>query len=402
MRKILLILMLISATALCAEEKKGFWDKGVGRWLKRTDKLIAGWQESGVDTNYIRRCEKDRFIYIGSFGYLQQHDMHFPITVEKEELPQEILDKYGNFMPSNLDENKKISMDMHTTQAELELGLDWRGIVIEIPIPVRNKYSKSYGLAKNGSKWGFRVRFKELSNMKGLINNSAANMREEIVRRYEEHMQDPLSPEKAEDTSPFYSEPQTIRKGDMTLHVFYTEGYYVFNHKRFSLAAGAYGDMKQMKPAGSMFAWLNYYQSRLKCYNTFNSEWDTFRNNKVSIGMGYGYNIPFANGNGCVHMSVIPMFSVYNHLTHKTFNENSPAETQMGSIYDRHYYDAVKYGKDSGFGLNGLAKLAFSYTHKHMLYNLLFNYRQFFYNTSTSFKISNREADLQINVGYRF
>lgn len=400
MRKLLLILMLLSATILCAEEKRSFWDRGLGRWLKKADQMVAGWQESGVDTNYIRRCEKDRFVYIGAYGYLQQHDMTFPVEVEKEELPQEILDTYANFMPSNFNDNKRISMDMHTTQAEFELGIDWRGIAIEIPIPVRNKYSKSYGLAKNGSVWGFRIRFKELSNMKGIINNSVVNMREEIDRRYEEHQNNPLLPET--DTSPFYSEPRTIRKGDMTLHVFYTEGYYVFNHKRFSLAAGAYGDMKQLRPAGSMFAWLNYYQSRLKSYNTFNSEWDTFRNNKVSIGMGYGYNIPFAKGNGCVHMSVIPLFSVYNHLTHKNSGTSSPDDTKEWDIYNRHYYDAAKYAKDSGFCLNGLAKLAFSYTHNHMLYNLLFNYRQFFYNTSTDFKIANREADIQINIGYRF
>ena len=105
--------------------------------------MLDRWQEAGVDTNYIRKLKMSRMVYLGYYGYFQQHDMTFPVSVNNADIPLDM-----RYMPPNLSEKKYMATDMHTYQTEVELGIDWRGIALEIPIPIRNRYSMSFGLAK--------------------------------------------------------------------------------------------------------------------------------------------------------------------------------------------------------------------------------------------------------------
>ena len=125
-----------------AQEKKSFWDRGCGKFLKSVDNTVDSWQEAGVDTNYIRKMKLDRMVYIGYYGYFQQHDITFPITVNFADIPLDM-----EYLPSNLSSKKYVMANMHTYQSEVELGIDWRGICLELPIPIRNRYSRSFGLA---------------------------------------------------------------------------------------------------------------------------------------------------------------------------------------------------------------------------------------------------------------
>lgn len=392
---------LLSASA--QEEKRSFWDHGVGKVLKNADNLVASWQEEGVDTNYIRKQELDRMVYLGYYGYFQQHDMNFPILVQPESVP------YGKeYMPSNMAENSYVKADMHTYQSEFELGIDWRGIAIEIPIPVRNKYSLSVGLAKNGSVWGARVKYKSINRMRGVLEDAYNQSLAQWKVNSEMGVNRPVEVKE-----------QDIEAGRLDLKIFYAEGYYVFNNKRFSLAAAAYGDMVQKKSAGSLFVMMNYYQSRFGAFNLFNYDRDTFRNWKLSIGPGYGYNLSLLRGRMCLHMSFIPMISMWNHLVHKNLNYSDPyayagtsadpmekmqqieAERAKWAKYDDCYYDAVDDGR-SRFVFNMFGRVALSYSWNRYLFNVLMNYRQYMYRNNAETKINNREADAQFNIGYRF
>ena len=219
---------------------------------------------------------------------------------------------------------------------------------------------------------------------------------------------------------PAITSESTIPEGQIDLKIFYVEGYYVFNHKRFSLAAGAYGDMVQKRSAGSVFVMGNYYQSRFGANNLFNYERDIFFNKKVSLGAGYGYNWAINGGKLCVHVSVIPMISIWNQLYHHGEDysdpyayagedENDPikranlieTERQLWSDYDAHYYDAVDNGR-SRFMFNCYGRVAVSYSFDRYLLNFLANYRQYLYRNNAGTKINNREADVQVNFGMRF
>lgn len=398
---ILLSSFLLSGSA--QEEKRTFWNHGVGKFLKNTDNLIASWQEEGVDTNYIRKQKLDRMVYVGYYGYFQQHDMTFPVLVRTEDVPLD-----AQYRPSNMKANSYVKADMHTYQSEFELGIDWRGIAIEIPIPIRNRYSLSLGLAKNGSVWGARVRYKSINRMRGVLEDAY----NQSLHQWKQNVE-------TQTNQPVEVTEQSITPGRIDLKIFYAEGYYVFNNKRFSLAAAAYGDMVQKRSAGSLFVMANYYQSRFGASQLFNYERDTFRNWKVSIGPGYGYNLSLMQGKMCLHFSLIPMVSLWNSLVHKNYDysdayayagvssdpviaaQQIEAERQKWAKYDEHYYDAVDNGR-SRFVFNMFGRMALSYSWDRYLLNVLMNYRQYLYRNNADMKINNREADAQINIGIRF
>ena len=386
-----------------AQEKRSFWDHGFGKFLKAADDMVDRWQDAGVDSNYICKFEKSRMVYLGYYGYFQQHDMTFPVSVANADIPLD-----GRYMPPNMSDKKYVAVDMHTYQTEVELGIDWRGIALELPIPVRNRYSMSLGLAKNGSVWGARIRYKSLKNMEGVLDDA-----------FNQGMTQWRHNEKAQTAAPVETSESTIPAGKMDLKIFYVEGYYVFNNKRFSLAAGAYGDMIQKRSAGSLFVMGNYYQSRFGADNLFNHERDIFRNWKISIGPGYGYNWAINGGKVCIHVSLIPMISIVNKMVHKYEDYSSsyayagtspdPAikaqqieiERQRWSKYDAHYYDAVDNGR-SRFVFNYFGRFAVSYSFDRFLLNLMVNYRQYLYRNNADTEINNRETVGQVNFGMRF
>lgn len=381
-RILVLILAFSSFLYASAQEKRSFWDHGIGKFLKSADDMLDRWQEEGVDTNYIRKPKLSRMVYLGYYGYFQQHDMTFPVLVNNADIPLD-----GQYMPPNMSEKKYMATDMHTYQTEFELGIDWRGISLELPIPIRNRYSMSFGLAKNGSVWGARIRYKSLKNMEGVLDDAFNQGMSQWKRNVDNQTNDPA-----------VTSESTIPAGKMDLKIFYVEGYYVFNHKKFSLAAGAYGDMVQKRSAGSLFVMGNYYQSTFGANTLFNHERDEFRNWKLSFGPGYGYNWSINEGKVCIHMSVIPMISIFNHLVHK-YDDSS--ERLRWSNYDTHYYDAVDNGK-SRFVFNYFGRFAVSYSFDRFLLNFLFNYRQYLYRNNADTEINNRDFDAQVNIGMRF
>ncbi len=381
----LLLAFTVSLDA-SAQEKRSFWDHGFGKFLKSADEMLDRWQDEGVDTNYIRKPKLSRMVYLGYYGYYQQHDMTFPVLVNDADIPLD-----HQYMPPNLDEHKYMMADMGTYQSEFELGIDWRGIAIELPIPIRNRYSMSFGLAKNGSVWGARIRYKSLKNMEGVLDDSYNQTMTQWMRNVEDRTATPAT-----------TAESTIPEGKIDLKIFYVEGYYVFNNKRFSLAAGAYGDMVQKRSAGSLFVMANYYQSQFGANNLFNHDRDIFRNRKLSLGAGYGYNWAINGGKLCIHMSIIPMVSLWNQMVNKNEDYSQiEDERQSWANYDAHYYDAVDNGH-SRFVFNYFGRLAVSYSFDRYLINFLTNYRQYLYRNNADTRINNREADAQINFGMRF
>ena len=383
---VFLLLAFTVSLGASAQEKRSFWDHGFGKFLKSADEMLDRWQDEGVDTNYIRKPKLSRMVYLGYYGYYQQHDMTFPVLVNDADIPLD-----HQYMPPNMAEHKYMMADMGTYQSEFELGIDWRGIAIELPIPIRNRYSMSFGLAKNGSVWGARIRYKSLKNMEGVLDDSYNQTMTQWVRNVEDRTATPAT-----------TAESTIPEGKIDLKIFYVEGYYVFNNKRFSLAAGAYGDMVQKRSAGSLFVMANYYQSQFGANNLFNHDRDIFRNRKLSLGAGYGYNWAINGGKLCIHMSIIPMVSLWNQMVNKNEDYSQiEDERQSWANYDAHYYDAVDNGH-SRFVFNYFGRLAVSYSFDRYLINFLTNYRQYLYRNNADTRINNREADAQINFGMRF
>ena len=109
-----LSLAFLCSLHVSAQEKSSFWSHGLGKFLKSADEMVDRWQEAGVDTNYIRKPKLSRMVYLGYYGYFQQHDMTFPVSVDNVDIPLN-----RQYMPSNMSEKKYMMADMHTYQSEM-------------------------------------------------------------------------------------------------------------------------------------------------------------------------------------------------------------------------------------------------------------------------------------------
>lgn len=371
-------------------KKKGFWDKGVGKLLKRIDQWMEDGQTAGIDTMYQTIPKLNRQVYLGAYAYMQRYSMNLPYHI----------DNIGNgyYKPK-----------IHCTQGDLEVGIDWKGLSLFIPIPLTSGYAHSFGLAKNGSVWGFRIRYKQMKDIFGdidtgmdYIDGSASDKSAEL-----------FSPENA---------------GQHTIRTFFAEGYYVLNHKKFSLGAGLFADMVQKKSAGGFLIYANYFQSRYSVDDfLWLNDYDSFRTQQASIGAGYGYNWAFKRGKIVLHASAVPMLTAYSHLVHKShtaltedvsWKEDLVKELEIdrGENVEKFknyinpltksdvrstVFDAADNGR-AHFRVNAFARIAANYSFDRYILTFLMNYRYYGYSNNKQLQIHNHDLDAQLNFCVRF
>ncbi|MDO4511037.1 MAG: DUF4421 family protein [Bacteroidales bacterium] len=368
------------------EPKRSYWDHGLGKLLKKVDTMLEEGQLSGIDTAYQTIPKYNRQVYLGAYGYWQNYSnfipFHFPEVVNQQ-------------IPALRDQTY-YKINAHTHQMEMELGIDWKGLAIEIPIPIRNNYSASYGLAKNGSVWGFRLRFKNINSVSG---QKRFGMHDALIDYVREH------PEEAEGLNDLidYVQDERIESDKHNIKIFFAEGYYVFNHKKFSLSAGLFADMVQKRSAGSLMVYANYYQSRYTMHDVLMADYDFYRTQQLSIGAGYGYNYSLMGGRLLFHVSAVPMISLYSHLVHRAKFNTEADRNEYESWYPEgpKFYDPSDKGK-SRFRVNAFARFAANYSFGRYVLAFFVNYRYYGYSNDRRLHINNQEADAQINFGYRF
>lgn len=386
LRPLATVLMLCCSLFLQAQSKGEFWSHGLGKAMMQFDQWLEKGQRAGIDTTYQDIPQLNHQVYLGSYVYWQNYQMHHPVYIS---------DGLRAIYP-NLQTWSSYNIHAHTIQAEMELGIDWKGLSIELPIPIRNNYLWSVGLAKNGSVWGFRIRYKNLKRMDGYSHFSDL-----------ESM--PTSPTNPTDLEEFYADKANPH--DHNVRIFYTEGYYVFNHRKFSLSAGLYGDMVQKRSAGSPLVYLNYYQSRYSGRDIMIANADKYRTRQVSLGAGYGYNLSLNQGKLVFHASLVPMFSLYSVLKHDSYYDGhtvsltglTPQEI-VAKYYpegETDFYDAAN-NAHAQFRVNAFGRFAANYRYHRCILSLLANYRLYGYSNNKGFSILNQEADFQFNLGYCF
>ena len=183
---------------------------------------------------------------------------------------------------------------------------------------------------------------------------------------------------------------------DNTLRIFYLEGYYVLNSRKFSLSAGLFADMVQKKSAGSPLFYANYYQSRYRVDKLFPADHDVFKTQQISVGAGYAYNLALRGGRLVFHGSLVPMFTAYSHLHHGTNIEPEAYDQKW-----KEFYDSAENGH-SRFCMNVFARFAMNYSYDRYLISFLLHYRHYGYSNDKHLRILNQEADAQLNFGIRF
>lgn len=376
----LLILILL---ALPVDSHAQFWNKGFGRMLKKVDAWLEKGQRSGIDTTYQDIPKLNRQVYLGGYGYWQNYNMRLPLYMSPTiQAGAPGVPPWSNYRISAYD-----------TQAELEVGIDWKGLALEIPIPIRNNFTQSYGLAKNGSVWGFRLRYKHMETLKGRRSFDMAeafgqaNIMDEYDRQ--EYIE--------------WLKSNRIDKNQHDIRTFYAEGYYVLNHKKFSIGAGLYADMVQKKSAGSMLFYGNYFQSNYYSKDVI-VDYNQFRTRQFSLGAGYGYNLSLLDGRLVFHASIVPLFSLYTELKHSYKFTNEAHKEKYQELYPQTepgLFDAVESG-DARVRINAFGRFAANYSFDRYIISALINYRHYGYSNNKHLLIRNQDADVQVNLCVRF
>lgn len=374
--------------------------------IRKIDDAILKYKKTKVDTDYVDIPERDFMLTLKFREAFQTYDMEFPVLVSEVELP----DPYPMVLPSNTNSNLFIKTNLNTVKSSAQIGFDWHGLAVSIPLPINNSFAKAYSLASNGSKFGFTVRYRTVKEPKGTVNNAFLQTCEEVEERvgglkerYENGL--PLM----ENHDPVFPHKSDVIPENWDLRTVYADAYYVFNNKRFSMPAARTGRLIQKRSVGSFFVMANYNQSRLHMYRMLNYTEEVFRHNQFSIGAGYGYNWAINGGKLLFSISVIPMFSLVNRETHRSWDDpndvymqTDPEDDDLWEAYDKHFYDAATYGRDSQFTINGFVRGGINYNIGRSLLNLSCDYRQYLFRSCTGMDITNREIDLTLKYGYRF
>ena len=374
-------------------------------FIRKIDDAILKYKKTKVDTDYVDIPERDFMLTLKFREAFQTYDMEFPVLVSEVELP----DPYPMVLPSNTNSNLFIKTNLNTVKSSAQIGFDWHGLAVSIPLPINNSFAKAYSLASNGSKFGFTVRYRTVKEPKGTVNNAFLQTCEEVEERvgglkerYENGL--PLM----ENHDPVFPHKSDVIPENWDLRTVYADAYYVFNNKRFSMPAARTGRLIQKRSVGSFFVMANYNQSRLHMYRMLNYTEEVFRHNQFSIGAGYGYNWAINGGKLLFSISVIPMFSLVNRETHRSWDDpndvymqTDPEDDDLWEAYDKHFYDAATYGRDSQFTINGFVRGGINYNIGRSLLNLSCDYRQYLFRSCTGMDITNREIDLTLKYGYR-
>lgn len=381
-------------------------EKTHNNFIKKIEDTILKYKKTNVDPDYVDIPERDFMLTFKFREAFQTYDMEFPILIGEMELP----DPYPMVLPSNTNENLFIQTNLNTVKSSAQIGFDWHGLAISIPLPINNSFAKAYSIATNGSKFGFTVRYRTVDEPEGTVNNAFLQACEEVEGRVielkERHDRGlPLT----ENHDPVFSQKSDVIPENWDLRTVYADAYYVFNNKRFSMPAARTGRLIQKRSAGSLFVMANFNQSRLHMYKMLNYTEEIFRHDQFSIGAGYGYNWAINNGKLLFSISVIPMFSLVNRETHSCWDDpddaymkTNPEDVDLWDAYDKHFYDASTYGRDSRFTVNGFVRGGINYHIGRSLLNLSCDYRQYMFRSCTGMKVTNREVDLTLKYGYRF
>jgi hypothetical protein len=222
--------------------------------------LTARYWRAKIDTNYITRPETKWTILAR-------------MNVTGASIETEGIDVGGSY-------KSELNADFKST---LCAGVSYMGVSVSLalnPAKLLGKY-KDYELnfRSYGRKFGFDIAYQDAHNFKGWYELDG--VREDI----------------------------TTSDDMFKLRTFNVNGYYVFNHRKFSYPAAFSHSYIQRRSAGS-FLLAASGQGQHGKVNSENENMD-FKLTNIAIGAGYGYN--FVPGKGwLIHISVLPTYVVYS------------------------------------------------------------------------------------------
>lgn len=278
MRKLLLIVVVLgclfvrpeSAFARKTEQPVAEQDStNIPKAKLRWNKFLAfadRWFSRGIDTTYLALPKYPfRIAYRSEVGGAHT-------SLDAEDLPY-----FGN-----------LTARFHTNPTpKMGANIAFRNFNLGYMVDLFKGYS-NFGLAFVQNAWGLDIQRRKTSYAHGYFDSSEIEGKSEI------------------------------EAGDISMTTLFVSTYYAFNNKKFSMPAALKQSYIQRKSAGAPLLYADFRYSDLmfkdetrivQAGGTKNMELY-----QIAVGVGYGYNYTPNNGKVLLHLTFIPMLTVFNQM----------------------------------------------------------------------------------------
>jgi hypothetical protein len=291
--------------------------------FSKVDKLIDGNKKlaSKVDTNYIKTpCQPWQ---ISVTSRVSQTDLQMHSIVDGGEL----FDGEGS-MPFIRGVGDMATDPRIMTKVSTSLGVKvgYKGLSASYSFPIGGDKSQNLTLKSAGRWYAVNLRWHKFKT-KTVRTHYAGAVQGREVEDYNEKTEN----FEFSDWGESYGWDETEKEqlpSNMTIKTLIFDGFYIFNHKKFSYAAAYNQKTIQARSAGSPIAGVMGYYADFKYNDPRNAEliyWmdgiGRLRQYQLAVGAGYAYNFVPAKG-WLISAMAMPMLTMVNRTRINTYNSN--------------------------------------------------------------------------------
>ncbi len=289
--------------------------------FSKVDKLIDGNKKlaSKVDTNYIKTpCQPWQ---ISVTSRVSQTDLQMHSIVDGGEL----FDGEGS-MPFIRGVGDMATDPRIMTKVSTSLGVKvgYKGLSASYSFPIGGDKSQNLTLKSAGRWYAVNLRWHKFKT-KTVKTHYAGAVQGREVEGYEG--EDLIFSDWGESYGWDETEKEQL-PSNMTIKTLIFDGFYIFNHKKFSYAAAYNQKTIQARSAGSPIAGVMGYYADFKYNDPRNAEliyWmdgiGRLRQYQLAVGAGYAYNFVPAKG-WLISAMAMPMLTMVNRTRINTYNSN--------------------------------------------------------------------------------
>ena len=341
--------------ALVASSSMAQTESGKGNLITKAKSFVERSVVHGLDTNYVKTPSRPWQISIKS--RVSQTDLQMHSVIDGGEL----FDGEGT-MPfirgvGDMETDPRIMTKVSTS---LGVKVGYKGLSASYSFPIGGDKSQNISLRSTGRWYALNFRWHKFKT-KTVRTHYAGAVQGREIEDFDEATED----YKFSDWGEAYGWDETEKEqlpSDMSIKTLIFDGFYIFNHKKFSYAAAYNQKTIQARSAGSPIVGLMGYYADFKYNDDRNAEliyWmdgiGRLRQYQLALGAGYAYNFVPAKG-WLISAMAMPMLTVVNRTRINSYESNFKEKAKENLLG----YIIVEAMKEEG--VEGLDDVNFDFT----------------------------------------
>lgn len=307
--------------ALMASSSMAQTESGKGNLITKAKSFVERSVVHGLDTNYVKTPSRPWQISIKS--RVSQTDLQMHSVIDGGDL----FDGEGT-MPfirgvGDMETDPRIMTKVSTS---LGVKVGYKGISASYSFPIGGDKSQNISLRSTGRWYALNFRWHKFKT-KTVRTHYVGAVQGREIEDFDEATED----YKFSDWGEAYGWDETEKEqlpSDMSIKTLIFDGFYIFNHKKFSYAAAYNQKTIQARSAGSPIVGLMGYYADFKYNDDRNAEliyWmdgiGRLRQYQLALGAGYAYNFVPAKG-WLISAMAMPMLTVVNRTRINSYESN--------------------------------------------------------------------------------